>query len=58
LKSHYRRRDLKLGINAEVSVIGNAASENGSEVPRFVVLRGVALISRELVTSAPAIAQM
>jgi len=41
-----------------VSVFGKVASENGSEVLWFVVLRRVALISRELVTSAPAIAQM
>jgi hypothetical protein len=50
LKSHYRRRSLWLRIAAEVSVFGKAASENGSEVPFFVVLRSVALISRELVT--------
>jgi hypothetical protein len=38
-----------------VSVFGKLASENGSEAPFFIVLRVVALISQELVTSAPAI---
>ena len=51
MKSLCRQRGLWLGIATEVSVSGNAASENGYEVPLFVVLRDVALISRELVTS-------
>src|SRR5215470_15077412 len=53
LKSHCQRRTMRLGGAAGVSVFGKAASENGSEVHWLVVLRSVALISRELVTSAP-----
>jgi len=40
-----------LRIAAEVSVFGKAASEIGSEASFSDVLRGVALFSRELVTS-------
>jgi hypothetical protein len=42
-------------MTAEVFVFGKAASENGAEAPCFVVLRDMALIGRELVTSAPKI---